>query len=53
VAWATDRAGFERAQAHLRRHGVRFHGPVDHGIAQSIYFKDPDGHPLEITCPAG
>ncbi len=52
VAWATDRAGFERAQAHLTRHGVPFHGPVEHGVSRSIYFADPDGHPLEITCPA-
>jgi catechol 2,3-dioxygenase-like lactoylglutathione lyase family enzyme len=52
VAWATDRPGFERAQAHLRRHGVPFHGPVDHGISRSIYFADLDGHPLEITCPS-
>ena len=28
---------------------VAFQGPVDHGCAQSIYFNDPDGHPLEIT----
>ena len=52
VAWGTDRPGFERAQTHLRRHGVRFYGPVDHGSAWSIYFEDLDGHPLEITCPA-
>ena len=49
VAWRTDRAGFENAQKHLRDRGVAFRGPIDHGIAQSVYFQDPDGHPLEIT----
>jgi catechol 2,3-dioxygenase-like lactoylglutathione lyase family enzyme len=50
VAWKTDRAGFEAAQAHLASMGISFRGPVDHGTAWSIYFQDPDGHPLEITC---
>lgn len=49
VAWHTDREGFAAAQEHLRERGVAFRGPVDHRIAQSIYFQDPDGHPLEIT----
>ena len=49
VAWRTDREGFEAAQKHLRERGIAFRGPVDHGIAQSVYFQDPDGHPLEIT----
>ena len=49
VAFLTDAAGFEQAQEHLRQRGIRFQGPVDHGTAWSIYFEDPDGHPLEIT----
>jgi catechol 2,3-dioxygenase-like lactoylglutathione lyase family enzyme len=49
VAWKTDRDGFEEAQRHLSACGVVFRGPIDHGIARSIYFRDPDGHPLEIT----
>jgi catechol-2,3-dioxygenase len=49
VAWRTDEAGFAAAQARLKKLGVAFHGPVDHGIAESIYFRDPDGHRLEIT----
>jgi len=52
VAWRTDRTGFEAAQAHLTALGISFRGPVDHDTAWSIYFQDPDGHPLEITCPA-
>ena len=50
VAWKVDRLGFEEAQEHLRGLGIECRGPIDHGIATSIYFEDLDGHPLEITC---
>lgn len=53
VAWKTDRAGLEAAQAHLASLGISFRGPVDHEPTISIYFQDPDGNPLEITCPSG
>lgn len=49
VAWRTDEGGFAAAQEHLKNKGITFRGPVDHGIAWSIYFTDPDGNPLEIT----
>ncbi len=49
VAWKTDREGFAAAQEHLRELGVDFSGPIDHDLAHSIYFQDPDGNPLEIT----
>lgn len=50
VAWKTDRAGFAAAQKHLAGLGIEFRGPVDHQRSHSIYFQDPDGHRLEITC---
>ena len=53
VAWKTDRPGFEAAQEHLRSLAISFRGPVDHGASWSIYFQDPDGNPLEITCASG
>ncbi len=49
VAWRTTRVGFEAAQKHLSSLGIQFRGPIDHQRAWSIYFEDPDGHPLEIT----
>jgi catechol-2,3-dioxygenase len=52
VAWHTDRTGLEKAMAHLKTLGIQVRGPMDHGRTMSIYFKDPDGHPLEITCDA-
>jgi catechol 2,3-dioxygenase-like lactoylglutathione lyase family enzyme len=50
VAWKTDQDGFGAAQKHLRQLGIKFRGPIDHGKSCSIYFEDPDGHLLEITC---
>lgn len=49
VAWRTNQQGFEDAQRYLREKGIKFRGPVDHEIAWSIYFENPDGNPLEIT----
>ena len=47
-AWRADRENFKRAQRELNERGIGFHFE-DHGIAHSIYFRDPDGHELEIT----
>ena len=47
-ALRADRKNFERAQQELKQRGIAFHFE-DHGIAHSIYFRDPDGHELEIT----
>jgi catechol 2,3-dioxygenase-like lactoylglutathione lyase family enzyme len=41
-------AGLEQAQERLREHGVDFRFE-DHGNAHSVYFRDPDGHTLELT----
>ena len=49
VAWRTTKTGFEAAQRHLSERGIRFRGPIDHGVAWSIYFDDPDDNLLEIT----
>ena len=47
-ALRADRGNFRRAQDELKQRGIAFHFE-DHGIAHSIYFRDPDGHELEIT----
>ncbi len=47
-AFRAGHAGFLEAQAELKRHGIPFDFQ-DHQIAHSIYFRDPDGHRLEIT----
>jgi catechol 2,3-dioxygenase-like lactoylglutathione lyase family enzyme len=48
LAFRTDRAGFVRAQEELKKRGIAFHFE-DHEIAHSIYFRDLNHLPLEIT----
>jgi catechol 2,3-dioxygenase-like lactoylglutathione lyase family enzyme len=48
IAFRVDHANFLAAQVELERRGLPF-DLEDHQVARSIYFKDPDGHQLEIT----
>ena len=41
------------AKNHLEANGVEVLGPTNHGIFKSIYFFDPNGHRLELTCDTG
>ena len=41
------------AKDELVNQGLEVLGPVDHGIIRSIYFFDPNGHRLELTCRTG
>ena len=49
VAFLTDEHNFNRCLSALDRLGIRHEPPEDTGIAKSVFFKDPDGHSLEIT----
>lgn len=48
LAFRTDRKNFLAAQEELERRRIAFEFQ-DHEIAHSIYFRDVDGHELEIT----
>lgn len=48
LAFRTDRAGFATAQKELNARGLSWRFE-DHGIAHSIYFRDLNDLPLEIT----
>jgi catechol-2,3-dioxygenase len=37
------------SKAHIEGEGVDVIGPINHGIFQSIYFFDPNGHRLELV----
>jgi catechol-2,3-dioxygenase len=52
VAFAVGEADLERAQAHLRERDVDFR-LEDHGNADSIYARDPDGNVIELTSYKG
>lgn len=47
-ALRVDRKNFLVAQTELKGRGVEFDFE-DHEISHSIYFRDPDGHKIEIT----
>lgn len=40
-------------QARLEKAGIEVLGPVNHGIFDSIYFFDPNGHRLELVVDKG
>jgi catechol 2,3-dioxygenase-like lactoylglutathione lyase family enzyme len=48
LAFRAGRKEFEQAQIELRAPGIEF-SFQDHDVSHSIYFRDPDGHQLEIT----
>lgn len=41
------------AKAHIEAQGLSVLGPTHHGIFQSIYFFDPNGHRLELAANIG
>jgi catechol 2,3-dioxygenase-like lactoylglutathione lyase family enzyme len=47
-AFRTDRENFLRAQDELKKRAIPFDFQ-DHEISHSIYFRDLDGHQIEIT----
>jgi catechol-2,3-dioxygenase len=47
-AFRTDRENFLHAQDELKKRAIPFDFQ-DHEISHSIYFRDPDGHEIEIT----
>jgi catechol 2,3-dioxygenase-like lactoylglutathione lyase family enzyme len=48
LALRANRQNFLTAQEELKHRGIKFEFQ-DHEISHSIYFRDPDGHKLEVT----
>ena len=48
LAFRASRGSFVAAQRELTARGIEFTFS-DHEVSHSIYFRDPDGHELEIT----
>jgi len=48
LAMRANRNNFLAAQEELEKRGIHFEF-ADHEISHSIYFRNPDGHRLEIT----
>ncbi len=53
TAWTAESPEELRAwRDHLRKHGVQVSEEIEHETIRSIYFRDPNGYPLEITLQA-
>ena len=50
---SADMAALHVARAHIEAEGIAVTGPVFHGVFQSIYFFDPNGHRIELACNIG
>ncbi|MBT3583653.1 MAG: VOC family protein [Halobacteriovoraceae bacterium] len=48
-----DEKALVSAKAELEKKGIEVLGITEHGIIRSIYFFDPNGHRLELTCVTG
>jgi glyoxylase I family protein len=48
-----NEAALIKAKAELEEKNLEVLGVTDHGIIRSIYFFDPNGHRLELTCLTG
>lgn len=48
-----DLEALEAAKLELQKKGLDVIGVTDHEIIKSIYFFDPNGHRLELTCVTG
>lgn len=49
-AFRVDRECYESAKEELPKKGVTFDHQSDHGNCQSLYFRDPDKHLVELVC---
>jgi catechol 2,3-dioxygenase-like lactoylglutathione lyase family enzyme len=49
-AFRVNRETYLRARDELGVRGVDVDHESDHGIEQSLYFRDPDGHLVELAC---
>lgn len=48
-----DEAALLAAKSELEEKGLDVVGVTEHGIIRSIYFFDPNGHRIELTCITG
>jgi len=50
IALEVDRATLARMYAKGKAEGREVRGVSDHGFVHSIYFRDPNGYVIELTC---
>ena len=50
IALEVDRATLDQMFARGKAAGIETRGVSDHGFIHSIYFRDPNGYVIELTC---
>jgi catechol 2,3-dioxygenase-like lactoylglutathione lyase family enzyme len=50
IALEVDATELERRLAEGKARGIETRGVSDHGFIHSIYFRDPNGYVIELTC---
>ena len=50
IALEVERAALEAMLAKGRASGIETRGVSNHGFIDSIYFRDPDGYVIDLTC---
>jgi glyoxalase family protein len=50
LAFTVSRAVYTQIAQRLNERGIWNTGPIDRGFMDSIYFRDPNGHLLEMAC---
>jgi catechol 2,3-dioxygenase-like lactoylglutathione lyase family enzyme len=50
IALEVDRATLDRMHAQGRASDIETRGVSNHGFIDSIYFRDPNGYVIELTC---
>jgi catechol 2,3-dioxygenase-like lactoylglutathione lyase family enzyme len=50
IALEVDEASLHAMYAKGKAAGIETRGIVNHGFIQSIYFRDPNGYVIELTC---
>ena len=50
IAFNVSHATYTQVAARLKEYGIANTGPIDRGLMDSIYFRDPNGQLLEMAC---
>jgi catechol 2,3-dioxygenase-like lactoylglutathione lyase family enzyme len=50
IAFEVERADLDAMLARGKAAGIESRGIADHGFIDSIYFRDPNGYVIELTC---
>lgn len=51
IALRVDREVLRPMLDRARARGIEARGVIDHDIFHSVYFRDPNGYVIELTCP--